>query len=848
MRVLSRLGAGVALLAAAAPAARATTITVTTTADDPTASVAAPACSLTEAIIAANRHTLEGGCPEGGPGANTIVLQAGATYTLTRPDQPQNPLTDRGPWYGPDGLPPIASAIMIEGSGATIARSSASGTPPFRLFYVAADPLAATTPGYASPGAGSLTLIDLTLAGGLARGGDSNGGGGGAGLGGAIFNQGSLSLNATTLVSNAAHGGSSGIGTAGDGGGGVGTDGSALGDGGGFGSGSFGGAGGGAGAVSGHGGGGGGGGFAFSETGGVASTTSGANGGGVPTGNGGVGGRSYGSGAAGGDGSGGGGGGNTGSGGAGGGFGAGGAHGTSVNNNGGAGGGGGIGGGGGGAEGGTTGGGGGGGGGFGGGGGSGSFFGSQTGSGGSGGFGGGGGGGGGATNPDAGGAGGLGGGDGSATGGGGGAGFGGALFNDQGTVSVSNSTFETNSAQGGGGAGNGNPGLGSGGAIFNLNGSVSIANSTFALNQSGTGGDGVYDSGADGANAWTAKVTLTASVMWDSSLSFDLQSDAPSAVSTVSNMSSATVNESGANVVRSEQTLNQGTITGSSPLTGDPLLGPLAFNGGPGMETNALGPNSPARGVGSGCPGADERGALRLAGDCDLGAYQVAPPLITSPAAVATSQVTATVSASVNPDAQDTGVSVRYGTTTAYGETSAAHHIPIGFNPVTVGIPLTGLVPATTYHALVVATNGDGTSTTADLTFTTPRTTVSGIHGAAGGVSLAIGCAGAPAAAVCSGEGSLLTTERYVGRKLVSLARARRHTKTVTVGSQPFTLHAGRTLKMTIPLNGTGISLLRRFGRLPVELVVSLKAPAGSLTLAMRHLTLWAPGLGARSH
>jgi hypothetical protein len=220
--------------------------------------------------------------------------------------------------------------------------------------------------------------------------------------------------------------------------------------------------------------------------------------------------------------------------------------------------------------------------------------------------------------------------------------------------------------------------------------------------------------------------------------------------------------------------------------------------------------------------------------------------VITSPAAGATSQVTATVSAGVDPNAQATSISVRYGTTTAYGETTAAHQIPVGVNPVTVDIPLTGLTPATTYHALVVATNGDGTSTSTDLTFTTPRTTVAGIHGLAGGVSLTMGCAGPVATVVCSGQESLLTTENYVGRKLVWLARARRHTRTVTVGTQLFTLHTGTTLKMTIPLNRAGISLLRRFGKLPVELVASLNTPAGSLTLATRHLTLWAPGLGAR--
>jgi len=186
--------------------AQAATITVTTTAEDVSAND--PGCSLREAIIAANRGTAKAGCPAGDAGTpDTIVLQAGATYTLTQPDGLEIFRKDRGPWYGPNGLPPIASSIVIEGNGATIARSGGANAPFFRFFYVGADPNSPNTLGYTSPGAGSLTLNHLSLRGGLAEGGDSNGGGGGAGMGGAIFNQGTLTLNAVTLSGNTAQGG-----------------------------------------------------------------------------------------------------------------------------------------------------------------------------------------------------------------------------------------------------------------------------------------------------------------------------------------------------------------------------------------------------------------------------------------------------------------------------------------------------------------------------------------------------------------------------------------------------------------------------------------------------------------
>jgi hypothetical protein len=76
------------------------------------------------------------------PGADTINLAAASTYTLTATND------------GDNGLPVITSEITINGNGATIARSSAVGTPNFRIFRVAAD--------------GNLTLNDLTVENGFA--------------------------------------------------------------------------------------------------------------------------------------------------------------------------------------------------------------------------------------------------------------------------------------------------------------------------------------------------------------------------------------------------------------------------------------------------------------------------------------------------------------------------------------------------------------------------------------------------------------------------------------------------------------------------------------------------------
>jgi hypothetical protein len=114
-------------------------------------------------------------------GSNTIALVAGTTFQLTT----VNNSTD-----GATGLPVIAASdnLTIIGNGDTLARSTASGTPAFRLIDVAAG--------------ASLTLSNLTLQGGLALGA------GVSAEGGAIYNQGTLLLNGVTVQNNIAEGNS----------------------------------------------------------------------------------------------------------------------------------------------------------------------------------------------------------------------------------------------------------------------------------------------------------------------------------------------------------------------------------------------------------------------------------------------------------------------------------------------------------------------------------------------------------------------------------------------------------------------------------------------------------------
>jgi chitodextrinase len=104
----------------------------------------------------------------------TVTLTSGCTYTLTT----VNNTTDSGGV----GLPVIKGKVTIQGSGATIARSTASGTPVFRIFDVASG--------------GSLTLNSVTISNGLANNGTAGGGG--------IMSHGTLTVTGSTFTGNSA--------------------------------------------------------------------------------------------------------------------------------------------------------------------------------------------------------------------------------------------------------------------------------------------------------------------------------------------------------------------------------------------------------------------------------------------------------------------------------------------------------------------------------------------------------------------------------------------------------------------------------------------------------------------
>jgi len=152
------------------------------------------------------------------------------------------------------------------------------------------------------------------------------------------------------------------------------------------------------------------------------------------------------------------------------------------------------------------------------------------------------------------------------------------VFNS-GTATLTNCTLSGNQAE------SGDFGSAGGGGVFN-GGTATLTNCTVSGNSAFGGSGGSYGGGVFNTNSGTATLTNT-----------------------------IVAGNAGDDIV--------GTITGSNNLIGgDPLLAPLADNGGP-TQTMALLPGSPAinAGTATGAPNKDQRGFDRV-GAVDIGAFE----------------------------------------------------------------------------------------------------------------------------------------------------------------------------------------------------------------------------------
>jgi|GEM_PF-1020485 len=104
----------------------------------------------------------------------------------------------------------------------------------------------------------------------------------------------------------------------------------------------------------------------------------------------------------------------------------------------------------------------------------------------------------------------------------------------------------------------------------------------------------------------------------------------------------------------------------------------------------------------------------------DMTFTTLSAPAVTTSAATGLTRTGATLTGQVDPRGLTTTYYFQYGRTTFYSTKSTSKPLSASFGSVAVSSAITGLLPRTTYHYRVVATNSLGTTFGADMSFTTP--------------------------------------------------------------------------------------------------------------------------------
>jgi hypothetical protein len=224
-------------------------------------------------------------------------------------------------------------------------------------------------------------------------------------------------------------------------------------------------------------------------------------------------------------------------------------------------------------------------------------------------------------------------------------------------------------------------------------------------------------------------------------------------------------------------------------------------------------------------------------------AYQ--PDATVTGGASGVGQSTATVSGTVNPEGARASVSFQFGTTTAYGQSTAVQTTGPDNAADAISAALTGLPAGTTFHYRAVATSDFGTQVGADQTVTTQNPPAPPVAGTASvgharvaqnTVSVPITCTGSTS---CTVSLKLTATKTLRGHKVIAVsARKTKVThRTVVLGTTSATIAAGHTATVRISLNGTGRRLLAARHKLTANLTVA----QGNRTISTQKVAFKAP-------
>ena len=231
---------------------------------------------------------------------------------------------------------------------------------------------------------------------------------------------------------------------------------------------------------------------------------------------------------------------------------------------------------------------------------------------------------------------------------------------------------------------------------------------------------------------------------------------------------------------------------------------------------------------------------------------------VTGAASLATTS-SATLSATDNPEGASVNASFQFGTTTAYGGTTAAQKLAPGNADTPFNAAVTGLPAGTTIHYRAVVASDFGTFVGPDQTFQTASVTpppppppAAGVGQASVGhakvsgntAAVPVKCSGS-SAETCKLTLTLTVTETLRGHKVIAVSarkQAKTHKHIVVVGRTHVTLTAGHSGSVRLALDSAGRKLLAKQHTLRVTLHVTETLSNGhSATVATRTLVFRAP-------